>query len=193
VYWDLPDQGWKDVARRIDPFLASAIRAIAAEYAADPVQWLVINHWADSGRLLVYPAQDGPNGDRGERIFFDFNSDYLENRHSYITEALTGLELQRAWKELAGVVWWRVSDCLRHGKASRQLAEARKVHRLRLAAFDYGFGEGLFYLTELDEEAAAEMQKELARSRRRYEEVKRGHREEKGEEKGGKEKGGHRE
>src|SRR5689334_3348264 len=89
VHWDLPDQGWQEVARRIDPFLASAIQTIAVEYPDDPVRWLVINLWADSGRLLVYPAQDGPNGNRGERIYFALHSDYLENRHNRITETLT--------------------------------------------------------------------------------------------------------
>jgi hypothetical protein len=45
------------------------------------------------------------------------------------------------------------------------LAEARKIHRLKLAAFDYSFGEGHFHLSELDEEAAAEMQWVLAQDR----------------------------
>ena len=50
VYWELPDHGWEDVARRIDPFLARAIHRIAAEYVGEPVPWLEVNHWPCSGR-----------------------------------------------------------------------------------------------------------------------------------------------
>ena len=61
IVWELPDNGWEDVARQFDSFLAHAIAAIAAGYAADPVEWLEINRWPDSGRLMVFPSQDGPN------------------------------------------------------------------------------------------------------------------------------------
>jgi hypothetical protein len=164
VYWSLPDQGWEDLACQIDSFLASAIQAIAKEYAADPVEWLVINHWPDSGRLIVYPAQDGPCGNRGERIYLQIRSSYLEDEFRRITETLTDSQVNLALGELADKVWERVGECLRHGQASRHLAEARKVHWFRLAMFDYNFGESPFRLTELDEEAAAEMKQELIRT-----------------------------
>jgi len=153
VCWELPETGWADVARHIDPFLVQAIQAIAAEYADDPVQWLEINYWPASGRLIVFPAQDGPWGHRGERVYFELHSRHLDNDLSRIDDAL---------------VWEQEGECLRNRKASLQLAEARQSHRLRLAAFDYDFGEGLFHLSELDEEAATEMQRELANFKRQY-------------------------
>src|SRR4029077_13928736 len=100
VYWDLPDQGWEDLARQLDPFLAISIQAIATEYADDCVEWLVINRWPDSGRVLVYPAQDGPNGNRGEKIFFDLSSAYLENEFSRIGELVSGHERSLGWTEV---------------------------------------------------------------------------------------------
>jgi hypothetical protein len=167
VYWDLPDQGWEDLVRHIDPFLASAIQTVTAEYAKDPVEWLEINHWPDSGAIIVFPAHDGPYGNRGERICFTLSSNYLENEFLRIGEITSVHQQEAAWKELGEKVWGRIGDCLRHGQASRELAEARKVHPFRLAAFDFDFPEGLFHLTDLDEVALSEMQKELARSQRR--------------------------
>src|SRR5262249_9938847 len=61
---------------------------------------------------------------------------------------------ERALRRLGIEVWRRVGDCLSHRKASRRLVQARKAHRLRLAGFDYGFGEGPFRLTELNSSAA---------------------------------------
>jgi hypothetical protein len=162
VYWELPDQGWGDVARQVDSFLAAAIQAIAREYAADPAAWLVINHWPSSGRLIVYPVH-GPHGNREERIHFEFCSFYLANEFRRITETLPDDQVNQALNELGDKVWGRVGECLRYGQASRQLAEARKTHRFCLAMFDYCFGEGPFRLTELDEEATAEMRKEMVR------------------------------
>jgi len=166
VHWDLPDRGWEDVARHLDPFLATAIREIAAEYAADPVEWLEINHWPDSGRLMLFPAHDGPYGNRKERVYFELSSDYLQNEFLRISDVVPDREQEREWQALGRKVWGRVGDCLHGGQASRELAEARKVHGLRVSAFDYCFGEGLFHLSDLDEEAASAMRKELARCKR---------------------------
>jgi hypothetical protein len=166
ISWDLPDQGWEDVAGELDRFLAAAIQGIAEEYAAEPVAWLEINHWGDSGRLIVFPAQDGPYGNRDERILYDLNSAYLETEFARIAKSLTGNERLLAWKELEDKVWERVRESLCHGEASRSLADARRVYRFRLAAFDYTFEEGRFRLADLDEEAAVQMQKELARFKR---------------------------
>lgn len=163
VYWKLPDQGWEDVAGQIDPYLASAIQGIAKEYAPDPVEWLVINHWPDSGRLLVYPAQDGPYGNRGERIYFEISSGYLRNEFARISDLPTDNDVQRELKTLEDTVWGRVGECLRQGQASRRLAEARKIHRFYLAIFNYCFPEGLLRLTELDKLATAIMRELLAR------------------------------
>jgi hypothetical protein len=168
VVWGLPDHGWEDVARQFDPFLASAIQGIAVEYTGEPVAWLEINHWPDTGRLMVFPAQDGPEGNRAERVYFELSSNYLENEFLRRGAAASTECRARAWEELVKNVWEQVENCLCHGQASRQLAEARKVHRFRLAAFDYNFGEGLFHLTELDREASAEMQKELEKFKRMY-------------------------
>src|SRR5262245_17771701 len=75
--WELPDSGWDDWAAAADRFLAHAIRGIAAEYAAELVEWLEINHWPYSGRLIVFPSQDGPHGDREERVCFELASEHL--------------------------------------------------------------------------------------------------------------------
>ena len=62
IFWNLPDRGWTDVAEHIDPFLTQAIQAIASEYRDESVEWLEINRWPDSGRLIVYPRPRGHSG-----------------------------------------------------------------------------------------------------------------------------------
>jgi hypothetical protein len=163
IVWELPDCGWEDVAGRLDPFLAHAILSIAAEYATEPVKWLEVNHWPDTGRLMVFPSQDGPNGNRGERIYFEFRSNCLENEFLRIGMLGTQAGRSSAWEEMENRTWHRVGDCLTKGHAARQLAKARKIHRFRIAAFDFCFGEGLFHLPELDKEATVEMQELLVR------------------------------
>src|SRR4051794_17181928 len=98
VYWDVPDGGWEEAARHIDPFLADAIRAVDAEYAGDPAEWLVVNHWPDSGRLIVYPAQDGPYGNRGERVCFQLCSGHLEAAFRQFADLLPDGERERAFE-----------------------------------------------------------------------------------------------
>jgi hypothetical protein len=115
---------------------------------------------------MVFPAQDGPYGNRGERVHFELQSGHLENEFKRLADVPPGDQQGGALETLGRMVWRRTGHYLRSGRASRQLAEARKVHRLRLAAFDYCFGEGLFRLIELDEEAAPEMVRVLNRSKR---------------------------
>ena len=146
--WELPDAGWDDWATTVDQFLAHAIRAIVAEYTGEPVEWLEVNHWQVSGRLLVWPSQEGPHGDRGERVCFELAGMHLETASRVISESAPDAEKDAAWAALADRVWRRVGECFTSGGARRELAVARRSHRLRVAAYDYNPGEGPFRLSQ---------------------------------------------
>ncbi len=114
--WELSDAGWDDWASRLDSFLEHAIRGIAAEYDDTPVEWLEINYWQNSGRLIVFRSQDGPHGDRSERICFELASEHLEAESRRVSESLPEPEQDASWQALASRVWRRVSECLASGK-----------------------------------------------------------------------------
>jgi hypothetical protein len=146
--WELPDAGWDDWAGVVDRFLAHAIRGITVAYTGEPVEWLEVNHWQESGRLIVFPSQDGPHGDRGERVCFELSSKHLEAASRRIGEAVPEAEQETAWAALAERVWLRVGECFAGGEAAAALAAARQSHRLRVAGYDYNSGEGPQRLTE---------------------------------------------
>lgn len=149
--WELPDAGWEDWASNVDRFLAHAIRGIAAEYAGEPVEWLEINYWQSSGRLIVFPSQSGPFGDRGERVCFELSSEHLEGGSRRVGDSVPDSEQDAAWGRLAASVWRCVNQCLTAGEASRELSAARGSHKLRVVGYDYDPGEGPFRLTESGE------------------------------------------
>jgi hypothetical protein len=132
--WQLAGTAWDDWAACVDRFLAHAIGAIVAAYPGEPVEWLEINHWPHSGRLIVFPSQNGPDGNRDERVCFELSSAHLE------------LAAQRDGH--SHQVWTRVSACLLHGAAGQALTAAQRSHRLRVAGYDYNPGEGLWWLEE---------------------------------------------
>jgi len=146
--WNLPDGGWNDWADRADRFLAHSIREIAAEYAGEPIEWLEINHWPYSGRLIVFPSQEGPYGDRIERVCFELSSEYLEAAVRQVSKSVPEADQESMWVSLSRRMWMQVSECLLHGDAGRQLAIARQSHRLRVAGYDYEPGEELWWLAE---------------------------------------------
>jgi hypothetical protein len=146
--WELPDAGWDEWAAVADEFLAHAIRGISAEYSREPVEWLEINHWPYSGRLIVFPSQEGPHGDRGERICFELASEHLLTVFRRVTSEVPETDRELVWVDLSRRVWVRVSECLLSGAAGRELATARRSHRLRVAGYDYQPGEGLWRVTE---------------------------------------------
>jgi hypothetical protein len=145
--WELPDNGWHDWEMVVDRFLGHAIAAIAEEYVSDSVEWLEINGWPISGRLIVFPSQDGPFGNRGERVCFELSSKHLEVACLRIGEVVPEVEQDAAWADLSRRVWQRVSECLVSGVASQEFAFARQSHRLLIAGFDYEAGEKLCWLT----------------------------------------------
>ncbi len=158
--WKVPDRGWDDVDRQIDLFLSQAIQAIALEYADEPVEWLEINRWPDSARLIVYPSRN-LKGDRDERICCQMFSDHLQAE--WERGAKPGPDSENeTFERLDEKVWQSVMRSLENGAAAKALAQARSVHRLRVAAYNYDFHEGLFRLPNLSPEATAEMQNELA-------------------------------
>jgi hypothetical protein len=146
--WELPDSGWDDWAATADRFLARAIRGIASEYAGEQVEWLEVNHWPYSGRLIVFPSQDGPHGDRGERVCFELASEHLLTVFRQVKDAAPEADREWVWVELSRRVWVRTSECLLSGAAGRELTAARQLHRLRVAGYDYRPGDGLYWLTE---------------------------------------------
>jgi hypothetical protein len=146
--WELPDAGWADWAAHIDLLMAHAIREIAAEYIGEPVEWLEVNYWQETGRLIVFPSQDGPHGDRAERVCFELSSEHLEAESRRVSQSVPEAEQEGAWEALAARVWHLVSACLTTGEAARELAAARRSHALRVAGYDYNPGEGPFRLAE---------------------------------------------
>ena len=145
---ELPDAGWDDWAACCDRFLAHSIRGIATEYAGDPVEWLEVNYWQNSGRLIVFPSRDGPHGNRGERVCFELSSEHLEAESRRVSELVSKPEQDASWEALASRVWHRVSECLTSGEAYRELSTARRSHKMRVAGYDYNPGEGPFHLDE---------------------------------------------
>jgi hypothetical protein len=146
--WELPDAGWDAWATHVDRFLAYAIRGIVAQYAGDQVEWLEISYWQNSGRLIVFPSQDGPHGNRVERVCFELSSEHLEAESHRVSESVPGVEQDEASEVLASRVWHRVSECLARGDAEHELANARQSHKMRVAGYDYNPGEGPFRLAE---------------------------------------------
>jgi hypothetical protein len=146
--WELPDAGWEDWAAVADRFLAHTIRGIAAEYASEPVEWLEINNWPYSGRLIVFPSQGGPHGDRGERVCFELASEHLLSVYRRVNYEVSEADREWVWVDLSRRVWARVSECLLRGTAGQEFAVARRSHKLRVAGYDYQPGEGLWWLTE---------------------------------------------
>lgn len=146
--WELADRGWDDWAAVVDRFLAHAIRGIAAEYAGEPVEWLEINQWPYTGRLLVFPSQDGPHGDRQERVCFELAGEHILSEFRRVKTEAAEADLEWVWTDLSRRVWRHVSACLLSGAASKELSTARQCHRLKVAGYDYQPGEGLWWLTE---------------------------------------------
>lgn len=146
--WELPDGGWGEWAAVADRFVAHAARAIAAECSAGAAEWLEVNYWQASGRLIVFPSRGGPHGDRGEPVCFELSSAHLAAAARRVGASVPDAEQNAAWAALAGRVWRRVGECLTAGAAGRELAVARASHRLRVAAYDDQPGEGPWRLTE---------------------------------------------
>jgi len=165
--WRLPNRGWDDLSQRLDDYLAECFRSIVAAYTDKVVAWVELNYWPDTGRLIVFPSDDGPFGDRNERVCFQLFSDHLQQEFDRICE-LPDEQRQDKWDRLGQKLWNRVGDSLREGKAQHALASARLSHPMKLAAFDYTAGEGLFHLPEIDPRASAEMQQQLADFKKRY-------------------------
>lgn len=146
--WELADAGWEDWTIVTDRFLAHAIQGITAEYPSDPVEWLEVNHWPISGRLIVFPSDEGPYGDRHERVCFELSSEHLATASRRISKSVSEANQDVAWATLAARVWCRIGECFVGGAAGKELADARRTHQLRIVAYDYQPGEGEFRLTE---------------------------------------------
>jgi hypothetical protein len=145
--WELPDAGWDDWASQADVFLAYAIQGMSAAYLRESIEWLEVNYWPDTARLIVFPSSD-PYGDRGERVCFQLCSSHLQTAFDAAALLRSEAEQDAAWDALCRGVWSRVSECLLVGEASRELKAARAAHRMRVAGYDYCPGEGLCWLGE---------------------------------------------
>ncbi len=55
-----------------------------------------------------------------------------------------------------------------HWQASEALIVARALHPLQVAAFNYEPGEGLFYLTDLDDAVTTEIMRQFAAYKKQY-------------------------
>lgn len=167
ICWCLPNRGWDDFSRTLDDYLAQCFRSIAAAYPDKPVAWVVLNYWPDSGRLIVFPSDLGAFGDRNERVCFQLCSDHLEMEFDRTCE-LADEQAELEWDELEKKMWNCVDECLKSGNAQHVLSFTRFSHPMRLAAFDYDPGEGLFQLPHFDPVATAEMNRQFEDFKRRY-------------------------
>jgi hypothetical protein len=165
--WRLPNLGWDDVSDKLDTYLSECFRTIAAAYTDKPVAWIELNYWPDTGRFIVFPSDDGPFGDRNEKVCFQLFSDYLQQEFDRICE-LPDEQRQAEWDALGQKLWNRVGDCLKDGEAQAALSSARLSHPMKIAAFDYDAGEGLFHLPDIDTSASTEMKQQLADFKKRY-------------------------
>ena len=79
---------------------------------------------------------------------FELASEHLLTVFRRVTSEVPETDREWVWVDLSRRVWVRVSECLLSGAAGRELATARRSHRLRVAGYDYQPGEGLWWLTE---------------------------------------------
>ena len=150
IGWSLPNSGWDDLSATICQFLTDALTGILQECSGEQLNWIEMNYWPDSGRLMVFPSQSGPLGDRDEPIFFQLCSGYLTEEWNRIAAIVDQPEQQeRQWEKLATRLWDRVSVCLSTGDAGETLKLAREKQTIKLAAYHYNPGEGIFRLPEL--------------------------------------------
>lgn len=145
--WELADRGWEDWAATVDPFLCYAIEGISTTCSSDLAEWLEINHWPDSGGVIVFPSQD-PYGDRGELCCFELSSKHLAHDFECISKNVAPNDQEQAWERTERRVWGEISSSLRNGGASKALAVARQRLRLRIFGYDYNPGEELWWLNE---------------------------------------------
>jgi hypothetical protein len=164
--WQLPNLGWEDLSDKLDDYLFECFRSIAAAYPDKPVEWVELNYWPDTGRLIVYSSDDP--FDRTERVCFQLFSDYLQQEFDRICE-MPDEQRQAEWDALGQKLWDRIGECLTNGQAHRTLLSARVAHPMKIAAFDYTPGEGLFHLPVIDPRATAEMNRLLTEFKQRYE------------------------
>lgn len=99
-------------------------------------------------RLLVFPSQEGPHGDRGERVCFELAGEHILCVFRQVAAEAAETDRECAWIDLSRRVWRWISACLQTGDAGRAFAAARRTHRFRVAGYDYQPGEGLWWLTE---------------------------------------------
>lgn len=159
--WNLADYGWAHLTQQLDEFLSTAIARVEAVYDKFPANWLELNCWPDSGRLIVYPSTEGPFGERDEKVFLQLFSDYLRSEFDRIG-SLDRDQQDQEWDALGERFWGAIEACLTTGKARAALSAARRSSPLRIAAFDYEPGEGLFHLGALDQATTAEINRQLA-------------------------------
>lgn len=168
VCWQLPNHGWNDVAEKLDDFLAECFLTIEARYPDKPVTWVELNFRPDGGRLIVFPSDEGPFGDRNERICYQLFSDHLQQQFDQTCGAEDELK-QAEWDGIEKKLWDRVGECLTAGKAHNAISLMRATHPMKIAGFNYNAGEGLFRLPHFDPRSFTEMQQQLADFKKQYE------------------------
>ena len=96
--WELPDAGWDDWAAACGSIPGPCDSGHRGRVRRRSVQWLEINYWQGSGRLIAFPSQDGPHGDRGERVCFELSSEHLGAEAQRVSESVPEAEQDRAWE-----------------------------------------------------------------------------------------------
>jgi hypothetical protein len=137
VQWSAGDQSWDEMARGVEPFLVAAVTGVAKAYPDAPVAWLVIQYEPLRGAISVFPADKPDDTDENKRVCYLLHSIYLELEYD--------ARLRSGWdapqQELVRQVWALISQSLRVGPGAAALAEARKIHPMRLTGLDYFEGE----------------------------------------------------
>jgi hypothetical protein len=167
ISWTHPDEGWEPIPIVVDDFLAAAIKGIATETSSGNANWLFFNF--EFGRLMIYPSsEDAFKCTRSELVFFQLfchriekeTGNYLLPETRKGPDGKVGIYQKRPddvpeWvdeethRKISDRKWNIVHRCLLDGKASEELATARKCHAMKIAAFEFGPEEGYHYFLDL--------------------------------------------
>jgi hypothetical protein len=142
---------WQELEPIIDPFVAASIEAIAAAYPTEPVPWMVVRYNPLTGMLSVVPTPEPSWVEGGERVELTLSSLFLEMQ----AERTYNESSDGSYDPLYDRVWEIVRRSLREGEASNELAAARQLHPLRIAAFNSPSGCGDEPVEDLAEPGAA--------------------------------------
>jgi hypothetical protein len=136
IEWSTLDTTWEEFGMALDRFLEHAVKTTAEVYADRPVPWLVLRYEPPAGSLTVQPSDsEVPDYKEEPRVQLHLHSQFLEGQY--------GQPRAGGDSELAREVWSFLSGSLSNGPVAAAVTEARVLHPMRLAGYDYHSGSDL--------------------------------------------------